>query len=287
MMRARHARELRARPESSSVITPPSCGGFCGRPRSVAFVALAAAMHAAGHALVALVAGGMAVALARMWGMRGPQSSPLGDDGSLRTRAFLLAAVGLGVLVVKGARGGLRHVRSGPRRGRGGRPGCGSSCSMRYWPSPLASPTTGRSGGAPPLAPPTPAGRRCRRSRSESTRSRWGSSRDAGGAARGGAAASRWRWCSSSFLLRMAAVASVVLGVFGALLGEYQRRLPAGDLARGARARAARSRRPTRRCVMPSSGSATGQRRRRGRGSVSWGRRSRGGRRGCGRGRRR
>ena len=67
--------------------------------------AIACAMHAVGHALVALVAGGIAVAMARMWGMRGLRSSPLAGDAPLAEQAFFLSAVGLGVLVVKGAAG--------------------------------------------------------------------------------------------------------------------------------------------------------------------------------------
>jgi ABC-type multidrug transport system fused ATPase/permease subunit len=62
-------------------------------------------MHAVGHALMALVAGGLAVALARAWGMRDGRSSPLGSEGSLADRAFLLAAIGLGIVVAKGAAG--------------------------------------------------------------------------------------------------------------------------------------------------------------------------------------
>jgi len=62
-------------------------------------------MHAAGHALMALVAGGLAVALARAWGLRDARSSPPGDASSLSQRAFLLAGIGLAVVVVKGAAG--------------------------------------------------------------------------------------------------------------------------------------------------------------------------------------
>ena len=75
-----------------------------GPARLLTFV-LACAMHAVGHALVALVAGGIAVAMARMWGMRGLRSSPLAGDAPLADQAFLLAAVGLGVLALKGAAG--------------------------------------------------------------------------------------------------------------------------------------------------------------------------------------
>ncbi|MGD0527977.1 MAG: ABC transporter ATP-binding protein [Polyangiaceae bacterium] len=66
---------------------------------------LASTMHAVGHALMALVAGGLAVALARAWGLRDGRSSPPGDGASLADRAFLLAAIGLGVVVAKGVAG--------------------------------------------------------------------------------------------------------------------------------------------------------------------------------------
>ncbi|HEY3820861.1 MAG TPA: ABC transporter ATP-binding protein [Polyangiaceae bacterium] len=75
------------------------------RPGALLRFLLAAVMHAAGHALMALVAGGLAVALARAWGLRDGRSSPLGDGSSLADRAFLLAGIGLAVVVVKGAAG--------------------------------------------------------------------------------------------------------------------------------------------------------------------------------------
>ncbi len=81
-------------------------------PAQIATLGLASAMHAAGHALVALVAGSMAVAMARMWGMRDPRSTGLGGGGgsggeghSLGDQALVLAAVGLGVLALKAAAG--------------------------------------------------------------------------------------------------------------------------------------------------------------------------------------
>jgi ABC-type multidrug transport system fused ATPase/permease subunit len=81
-------------------------------PAQIATLGLASAMHAAGHALVALVAGSMAVAMARMWGMRDPRSTGLGEVGgggapgrSLGEQALVLAAVALGVLAVKAVAG--------------------------------------------------------------------------------------------------------------------------------------------------------------------------------------
>lgn len=62
-------------------------------------------MHAVGHALMALVAGGIAVSLARAWSLRDGRSSPLGDAASLSDQALVLSAVGLAVVLVKGAAG--------------------------------------------------------------------------------------------------------------------------------------------------------------------------------------
>src|ERR1019366_10472438 len=84
------------------------------RPGMLFRFVLASALHAVGHALVALVAGGLAVALARAWGLRGARSSPLGDDGSsLADRAFLLAGIGLAVVIVKGGSGGYSTYGQG------------------------------------------------------------------------------------------------------------------------------------------------------------------------------
>jgi len=55
--------------------------------------------------MVALVAAGLAVAVARAWGLRDVRSSPLASGGTLSDRAFLLAAVGLSVVLVKGVAG--------------------------------------------------------------------------------------------------------------------------------------------------------------------------------------
>ncbi len=77
-------------------------------PAQIATLGLASGMHAAGHALVALVAGAMAVAMARMWGMGDPRSTgpvTAGEGHSLGERALVLAAVGLAVLAVKAAAG--------------------------------------------------------------------------------------------------------------------------------------------------------------------------------------
>jgi ABC-type multidrug transport system fused ATPase/permease subunit len=62
-------------------------------------------MHALGHAFVALVAGGLAVALAQSWGLRDGRSSPLGMGASFVDSALLLTAVGLIVVFVKAAAG--------------------------------------------------------------------------------------------------------------------------------------------------------------------------------------
>jgi ABC-type multidrug transport system fused ATPase/permease subunit len=74
-------------------------------PARLAAFVLSCALHAVGHALVALVAGGIVVALARAWGLPAGRSSPLGSAGSLSEQAFVLSAVGLGVVLVKGAAG--------------------------------------------------------------------------------------------------------------------------------------------------------------------------------------
>jgi ABC-type multidrug transport system fused ATPase/permease subunit len=62
-------------------------------------------MHAVGHACVALFAGGIAVAMARMWEVGGGRSIPLGSGRSLGDQAFSLAALGLAVLAAKAAAG--------------------------------------------------------------------------------------------------------------------------------------------------------------------------------------
>src|SRR5579859_7042573 len=71
-------------------------------------LALAAGMHAAGHALVALVAGGIAVAFARAWGLGDGRSSPplsLAGGPTPADAALLLTGAGLGVVLLKVAAG--------------------------------------------------------------------------------------------------------------------------------------------------------------------------------------
>jgi ABC-type multidrug transport system fused ATPase/permease subunit len=75
------------------------------RPATLFRFALASAMHAFGHALLALVAGGLVVALARVWGPGGASSGPGVDVSSLSDRAFLLTGIGLAVVSLKGAAG--------------------------------------------------------------------------------------------------------------------------------------------------------------------------------------
>jgi ABC-type multidrug transport system fused ATPase/permease subunit len=62
-------------------------------------------MHAIGHALLALVAGGLVVALARAWGPSQGRSSALVGASSLSDKAFLLTGIGLAVVAVKGLAG--------------------------------------------------------------------------------------------------------------------------------------------------------------------------------------
>lgn len=78
-----------------------------GRLRLTSFLA-AAAMHAVGHALVALVAGALALSLADRLGARSfvpAPSGPPGSDGLATDKALFLSLVGLGVVFVKGAAG--------------------------------------------------------------------------------------------------------------------------------------------------------------------------------------
>ena len=82
-----------------------------GAPRLLSFL-LASALHAIGHALVALVAGAVALSLTDRLGARSQpflrpfDSSGLPGDGSLSAdRALFLSLVGLGVVFVKGAAG--------------------------------------------------------------------------------------------------------------------------------------------------------------------------------------
>jgi ABC-type multidrug transport system fused ATPase/permease subunit len=69
---------------------------------------LAVAMHAVGHAAVALFAGGVAVALTRAWGLPAVRSSPLVGlfgEHAISDEALLLCGVGLAAVLVKGAAG--------------------------------------------------------------------------------------------------------------------------------------------------------------------------------------
>ncbi|MGH7294396.1 MAG: hypothetical protein ACRELB_05675, partial [Polyangiaceae bacterium] len=74
-----------------------------GRARLFGF-ALASLMHAAGHALVALVAGGVVLTLVHAWGLRGGRSGLLGPmwaSLSAPDQALILTVVGLGVMLLK------------------------------------------------------------------------------------------------------------------------------------------------------------------------------------------
>lgn len=75
-----------------------------GPGRLLGFLA-ACGMHAVGHACVALFAGGIAVAVARMWEMGDGRSTFSGSGRSLGEDAFSLAALGLAVLALKAAAG--------------------------------------------------------------------------------------------------------------------------------------------------------------------------------------
>lgn len=76
-----------------------------GTPLRLVSLCAAAVLHAAGHAMVALLAGAMAVAMARMWGMGELRSSPFGQDAHAAKDAFWLALVALLVLTVKAVAG--------------------------------------------------------------------------------------------------------------------------------------------------------------------------------------
>lgn len=78
------------------------------RPGKLLSFLLACALHAAGHALVALVAGGIAVTLVKAWRLPGERSSPLGavaGGWSLQDHALFLTGIGLAVVLVKGLAG--------------------------------------------------------------------------------------------------------------------------------------------------------------------------------------
>jgi ABC-type multidrug transport system fused ATPase/permease subunit len=126
-------------------------------PAQIASLALASAMHAAGHAMVALVAGAMTVAMARMWGMRDQGSSRLGDARSLGEQALVLAGVGLGVLALKAAAGVYATYVQGRVAGQ-----VGSRLRLELLDALLShhrlrAPGHGDQGEAPGLAGKTPA----------------------------------------------------------------------------------------------------------------------------------
>jgi ATP-binding cassette subfamily B protein len=74
-------------------------------PAATLVFVLASMLHAVGHALVALVAGAIAVSLTQRWGLRGGETYDLTGTGDLANRALLLTAVGLAVISIKGAAG--------------------------------------------------------------------------------------------------------------------------------------------------------------------------------------
>jgi ABC-type multidrug transport system fused ATPase/permease subunit len=74
-------------------------------PGAVLGFVVASMLHAVGHALVALVAGAIAISLAQRWGLRGTETYDFGGGSSLSDRAFLLAFAGLAVISVKGVAG--------------------------------------------------------------------------------------------------------------------------------------------------------------------------------------
>jgi len=77
-----------------------------GRPGELLAFVLAAALHALGHALMALVAAALAVSLARRWGAQGGETYDFGSPGgSFADRAVLLTFAGLAVVSLKGAAG--------------------------------------------------------------------------------------------------------------------------------------------------------------------------------------
>ncbi len=81
---------------------------FHGRSRAVAF-AVAIGMHALGHALMALVASGLALSVAATWTAAPPARAPvlalLSGPFSAANGAFSFAVAGLVVVVLKGAAG--------------------------------------------------------------------------------------------------------------------------------------------------------------------------------------
>jgi ABC-type multidrug transport system fused ATPase/permease subunit len=79
------------------------------RPRRLVALTVAAGMHAAGHAAIALVAGAVALSLVD----RGATASALLPGGTSGSSAFSLAFLGLAVLVAKGTAGAYAtHVQA-------------------------------------------------------------------------------------------------------------------------------------------------------------------------------
>ena len=198
-------------------------------PAQIATLGLASSMHAAGHALVALVAGSMAVAMARMWGMRDPRSSPLGGGGgsggegrSLGDQALVLAAVGLGVLALKAATGVYATYVQGRVAGE-----VGSRLRLELLDALLSHHRLRRpghhdQGEAPGLSALSPAGGAS--ALTERVHEvELGLEHGMLGGLRAIAQLVPLAIVLAVLSLRMAAVAFVVLGVFGALLGRSRR----------------------------------------------------------------
>ena len=79
---------------------------LAARPGRLIGFAFGSALHAAGHALVALVAAGIALSLARRYGVPAlPRAFPSASAGTPEDQALALALLGLGVVLVKGAAG--------------------------------------------------------------------------------------------------------------------------------------------------------------------------------------
>jgi ABC-type multidrug transport system fused ATPase/permease subunit len=194
-------------------------------PAQIATLALASAMHAAGHALVALVAGSMAVAMARMWGMRGARSTgPLetASDRSLGDQALVVAAVGLGVLALKAAAGVYATYVQGRVAGEvGGRLRLELLDALLSHHR-LRRPGHGDQGEAPALAPASPAGAASALT-DRVHEVEVGLEHGLLGGLRAVAQLVPLAIVLVVLSPRMAAVAFVVLGVFGVLLGRSRR----------------------------------------------------------------
>jgi ABC-type multidrug transport system fused ATPase/permease subunit len=191
-------------------------------PAQIATLGLASAMHAAGHALVALVAGSMAVAMARMWGMRDPRSTGLGQDRSLGEQALVLAAVALGVLAVKAVAGVYATYVQGRVAGE-----VGSQLRLELLDALLSHHRLRRpghhdQGEAPALAMATPSGGASALT-DRVHEVEVGLEHGMLGGLRAVAQLVPLAIVLAVLSPRMAAVAFLVLGVFGALLGRSRR----------------------------------------------------------------